>query len=149
MKKQLRKTEKQLETTTSTPERARGRPKARNQPASAAEAPQLPTIPPYPDGNTGDSKEKPETSHEPKGPRGRPRKTQPEHDVPHDGNSSVAYWMSQPVGYLRIQAFRRGLQPHQAIRFNKKPWTKPEYQAWMKEWLANEAKKKKRSLNMN
>ena len=137
LKKQLRNTERQLETTTSTPERGRGRPKARNQPASAAEAPQLPTIPPYPDGNTGGSKEKPETSHESKGPRGRPRKTQPEHDVPYDDDTNV-----NPVGYLRIQAFKRGLQPHQAIRPNNKPWTKPEYQAWMKKWLANDAENK-------
>ena len=43
LQKQLRTSERQPETTTSTPERARGRPKARNQPQ------ELPTLPPYPD----------------------------------------------------------------------------------------------------
>ena len=81
LNKQLRKTERQLGTTTSTPERSRGRPKARNQPQ------ELPTTPPYPDGDTGGSKENAETSQEPRRPVGRPRKTQPEHDVPYDDNT--------------------------------------------------------------
>ena len=83
----------------------------------------------------------PESTHEQRGKVGRPPNTQ-DHDVPYDHNDKVSYWMKQPVGYLRVQAFKRGLDPNKAIRSNGKPWTGPEYRVWMKDWLAKEAKKK-------
>ena len=51
--------------------------------------------------------------------------------------------MKQPAQYIREQAYKRKLDPNKAIRSNGKPWRKQEYQAWMKEWLEKEAKKKK------
>ena len=110
---------------------------------------QLPVIPPFPTGEQASgsqdqpnysSQDNPESQHEPKGKKGRPRKN-PAHDVPYDDNTDVDYWMNQNVGYLRIQVFKRGLDPTKAKRSNNKPWTKPQYQAWMRDWLAKEAKK--------
>ena len=104
---------------------------------------QLPVIPPFPTGEQASgSQDNPESQHEPTGRRGRPRKN-PAHDAPYDDNTDVKYWMNQNVQYLRIQLFKRGLDPNQAKRPNNKPWTKPQYQAWMRDWLAKEAKKNK------
>ena len=57
--------------------------------------------------------------------------------MPYDDNKDVKYWMKQNVQYLRVQAFKRGLDPNQTKRENKKPGLKHEYQDWMKSWLAS------------
>ena len=90
--------------------------------------------------NYGD--DNPESQHESKGKKGRPR-NKPAHEVPYDDNDDIKYWMKQPAQYIREQAYKRKLDPNKAIRSNGKPWRKQEYQAWMKEWLEKEAKKKK------
>ena len=46
--------------------------------------------------------------------------------------------MKQNVQYLRVQAFKRGLNPNQTKHANKKPWLKKEYQDWMTSWLASQ-----------
>lgn len=104
----------------------------------------LPDVPSFPTGEQASgSQEKPkydnpESEHEPKGKVGRPpgNKKRPAHDVPYDDNKQEKYWMKQNVQYLRVQAFKRGLQPNQTKRSNGKPWLKLQYQVWMKDWLA-------------
>jgi len=125
------------------------KPKAKSGPSpkrAAAKAkanpnPLQPT-PPIPSWATQGEEPPPESTHEQKGKAGRPKNTQ-DHDVPYDDNDKVSYWMKQPAEYIRRQAFKRGLDPNSVTRATGKPWTKKEYQVWMKEWLAKEAKKKK------
>jgi len=127
----------------------RPKPKAKSGPSpkrAAAKAkanpnPLQPT-PPIPSWATQGEEPPPESTHEQKGKAGRPKNTQ-DHDVPYDDNDKVSYWMKQPAEYIRRQAFKRGLDPNSVTRATGKPWTKKEYQVWMKEWLAKEAKKKK------
>ena len=126
-----------------TPERNQGK-KTKTGPSPKKELPPFPT-----DERASGSQDKPnysepppESTHEQRGKVGRPKNTQ-DHDVPYDDNDKVSYWMKQPAEYIRRQAFKRGLDPNSVKRANGKPWTKKEYQAWMKDWLAKEAKKKK------
>ena len=102
-----------------------------------------PPIPTWASAPASSSQEPPpESTHENKGKVGRPKNTK-DHDVPYDDNDNVKYWMKQNVGYLRVQAFKRGLDPLSVKRSNGKPWTKKEYQAWFRDWLEKEANKKK------
>ena len=143
--KNTKKAENELHNTVykqspSTPDQ-RAKPKAKT--GTSPKKP-LPDVPSFPTGEQASgSQEKPkydnpESEHEPKGNVGRPpgNKKRPAHDVPYDDNKQEKYWMKQNVQYLRVQAFKRGLQPNQTKRENGKPWLKLQYQLWMKNWLA-------------
>ena len=52
----------------------------------------------------------PESSHEPKGPVGRPRN---DHGVPTETRTYPFYWQSQPLEFIRTQLSNRGWRtPH-------------------------------------
>ena len=123
-----------------TPERNQGK-KTKTGPSPKKELPPFPTGAP-PSSQPKSEEPPPESTHEQRGKVGRPKNTQ-DHDVPYDDNDKVSYWMRQPAEYIRRQAFKRGLDPNSVTRSNGKPWTIKEYKAWMKDWLAKEAKKKK------
>ena len=124
----------------STPDQ-RAKPKAKT--GTSPKKP-LPDVPPFPTGEQASGSQdkpkydNPESEHEPRGKVGRPpsNNKKPAHDVPYDDHTDLKYWMKQNVQYLRVQAFKRGLNPNQTKRENKKPWLKHEYQDWMKSWLA-------------
>ena len=59
----------------------------------------------------------PESSHEPKGPVGRPRNN---HGVPTETRKDPFYWQSQPTEFIRTQLSNRGWRtPHFNILFKK------------------------------
>ena len=52
----------------------------------------------------------PESSHEPKGPVGRPRN---DHGVPTESRKDPFYWQAQPLEFIRAQLSNRGWRtPH-------------------------------------
>ena len=145
----------------STPER-NPRAKAKNQPSPK-------TVPPFPTGEraTGsqerprynvhpnDNVNNPESTHEPKGPTGRPSNTQPKpkaksrargpnirvdaktrqeppppnnnpaHDTEKDENKKPSYWNKQLLGYMRDQLTKRGFRT--THKPNGKALRRPDY----------------------
>ena len=136
----------------STPER-NPRAKAKNQPS-----PKLATVPPFPTGERASGSQEqpnyndnPESTHEPKGRRGRPSNAQakaksrgpnirvdaknrqeqpppnnnPAHDTEKDENQKPAYWNKKVLGYLRDQLTKRGFRT--THKPNGKPLRRPDY----------------------